>query len=93
MPSAASAADEKTVKKLVLCFDGTGNVFSGSTADTNVVKIYDKLDRDADEQYHYYQSEFAIFYLVASLRRNSWYRHLRHQRRFYEQEFLGRYYQ
>lgn len=57
---------EKKVKKLVLCFDGTGNVFSGSTADTNVVKIYDKLDRDADEQYHYYQSECALFTVLFS---------------------------
>lgn len=29
--------------KLVLCFDGTGNTFSGSNADTNVVKILNKL--------------------------------------------------
>lgn len=59
MSSADPAVGQKISKKLVLCFDGTGNIFSGSTADTNVVKIYDKLDRDCDEQYHYYQSEFA----------------------------------
>ncbi|RYC60927.1 hypothetical protein CHU98_g5282 [Xylaria longipes] len=34
-------------KKLVLCFDGTGNTFSGSNADTNVVKLLNKLDRHA----------------------------------------------
>ncbi|KAK5636739.1 hypothetical protein RRF57_012451 [Xylaria bambusicola] len=44
-------------KKLVLCFDGTGNTFSGSNADTNVVKILNKLDRHAPRQFHYYQSE------------------------------------
>lgn len=45
-------------KKLILCFDGTGNTFSGSNADTNVVKILSKLDRNHPGQYHYYQSEF-----------------------------------
>lgn len=48
-------------KKLVLCFDGTGNTFSGSNADTNVVKILNKLDRHAPRQFHYYQSEFCQF--------------------------------
>jgi len=51
--------EKKAVKKLVLCFDGTGNAFSGSTADTNIVKIYDKLNRDTDDQYHYYQREYS----------------------------------
>lgn len=46
-------------KKLILCFDGTGNTFSGSNADTNVVKILSKLDRNHPSQYHYYQSEFS----------------------------------
>lgn len=45
-------------KKLVLCFDGTGNTFSGSNADTNVVKILSKFDRNDPHQYHYYQSKF-----------------------------------
>lgn len=45
-------------KKLILCFDGTGNTFSGSNADTNVVKILSKLDRNHPGQYHYYQSKF-----------------------------------
>lgn len=47
-------------KKLVLCFDGTGNEFSGSNADTNVVKLLKKLDRNPPGQYHYYQSKFLI---------------------------------
>lgn len=51
----ASPAPGKQVRKLVLCFDGTGNTFQGNTSDTNVVKIYDKLNRDDDYQYHYYQ--------------------------------------
>jgi uncharacterized protein (DUF2235 family) len=41
-----------------LCFDGTGNTFSGSNADTNVVKLLNKLDRHAPRQFHYYQSKF-----------------------------------
>lgn len=48
----------RAAKKLVLCFDGTGNEFSGSNADTNVVKLLKKLDRNAPNQYHYYQSKF-----------------------------------
>ena len=43
--------------KLVVCFDGTGNQYSGDTSDTNVVKLYQKLDREALNQYHYYQRE------------------------------------
>ncbi|GKU13910.1 unnamed protein product, partial [Fusarium langsethiae] len=35
----AETADSTEPKKLILCFDGTGNTFSGSNADTNVVKI------------------------------------------------------
>lgn len=47
-------------RKLVLCFDGTGNAFSGSNADTNVVKLLNKLDRNHPNQFHYYQSEFLF---------------------------------
>ncbi|KAI1820640.1 hypothetical protein F4861DRAFT_50372 [Xylaria intraflava] len=48
-------------KKLVLCFDGTGNSFSGSSADTNVVKILNKLDRHAPRQFHYYQTGIGTY--------------------------------
>ena len=53
---AAIVPDEYT--KLILCFDGTGNTFSGTNADTNVVKILRKLDRNNNKQYHYYQSMY-----------------------------------
>ena len=43
--------------KLIVCFDGTGNQYSGNTSDTNIVKLYQKLDREALNQYHYYQRE------------------------------------
>jgi uncharacterized protein (DUF2235 family) len=46
---------EKIPDRLVLCFDGTGNKFSGSSGDTNIVKLYQMCDRDAKWQYHYYQ--------------------------------------
>lgn len=50
---------KRTPRKLVLCFDGTGNTFTGSNSDTNVVKILSKLDRNDPDQYHYYQSELV----------------------------------
>jgi uncharacterized protein (DUF2235 family) len=40
-------------KKFVLCFDGTGNKFSGTEADSNILKIYRMLDRNGDDQFHY----------------------------------------
>ncbi|KAI1431533.1 hypothetical protein GGR50DRAFT_699864 [Xylaria sp. CBS 124048] len=54
-------------KKLVLCFDGTGNTFSGSNADTNVVKLLNKLDRHDPHQFHYYQSGFLLLLLIDHL--------------------------
>jgi hypothetical protein len=42
-------------KKFVLCFDGTGNKFSGTDSDSNILKIYRMLDRNGDDQFHYYQ--------------------------------------
>ena len=56
--------DKKKIKepsKLVLCFDGTGNAFSGTESDTNIVKLYQKFDRTAPNQYHYYQRECLRF--------------------------------
>jgi uncharacterized protein (DUF2235 family) len=41
--------------RLVLCFDGTSNRFQANSADTNIVKIYEMLDRESNNQYHYYQ--------------------------------------
>jgi uncharacterized protein (DUF2235 family) len=46
---------DKPPSKLVLCFDGTGNKFSGDSSDTNIVKLYQMLDRSAKGQFHYYQ--------------------------------------
>ncbi|KAI5926182.1 hypothetical protein F4810DRAFT_707793 [Camillea tinctor] len=51
----------KTPRRLVLCFDGTGNAFNGDSSDTNVVKIYQMLDRDNAEQFHYYQPGIGTY--------------------------------
>ncbi|KAI1068480.1 hypothetical protein LB507_004349 [Fusarium sp. FIESC RH6] len=52
---------ENEYTKLILCFDGTGNTFSGTNADTNVVKILRKLDRNSNKQFHYYQTGIGTY--------------------------------
>ncbi|KAJ9493548.1 hypothetical protein H2202_010989 [Exophiala xenobiotica] len=47
--------------RLVLCFDGTSNRFQANSADTNIVKIYEMLDRETDDQYHYYQPGIGTY--------------------------------
>ncbi|KAL4868094.1 hypothetical protein BDV12DRAFT_186231 [Aspergillus spectabilis] len=47
--------------RLVLCFDGKGNKFCADESDTNVVKIYESLDRKDGNQYHYYQPGIGTF--------------------------------
>lgn len=47
----------RETRKLVLCFDGTGNKFHGDDSDSNILKVFRMLDREADDQYHYYQRE------------------------------------
>ncbi|KAH8899928.1 hypothetical protein GQ53DRAFT_869172 [Thozetella sp. PMI_491] len=37
-------------KKLVLCFDGTGNKFKGDDSDSNILKIFRMLDRTSNNQ-------------------------------------------
>ena len=41
--------------RLILCFDGTGNMFQGNPGDTNIVKLYGMFDRNNTSQMHYYQ--------------------------------------
>lgn len=45
----------RAAKRLILCFDGTGNNFQGNTGDTNIVKLLDMFDRSSPNQMHYYQ--------------------------------------
>ncbi|KAL3487813.1 hypothetical protein BJX62DRAFT_240649 [Aspergillus germanicus] len=54
-------AQEKIGRRLVLCFDGTGNKYCANESDTNVVKIYEMLDRKDSNQYHYYQPGIGTF--------------------------------
>ncbi|KAL6353707.1 hypothetical protein LRP88_12695 [Fusarium phalaenopsidis] len=61
LPEAAAAASGDGYKKIILCFDGTGNTFSGTNADTNVVKILRKLDRNHPNQFHYYQTGIGTY--------------------------------
>lgn len=69
-------------RNLLLFFDGTGNEFSGTEKDTNVVKLLSMLDRNHEDQFHYYQSKhFAHDMHVPRLKNcNSWYRNLPSQR-------------
>ena len=42
-------------KTFVLCFDGTGNKFSNTDGDSNILKIFRMLDASDPTQLHYYQ--------------------------------------
>lgn len=42
-------------RNFVLCFDGTGNKFSGTDGDSNILKIFRMLDRNDPNQLLYYQ--------------------------------------
>lgn len=53
-------------KKFVLCFDGTGNKFSGTDSDSNILKIYRMLDRNGDDQFHYYQPGIGTYITKAN---------------------------
>ncbi|KAK2036328.1 hypothetical protein LZ31DRAFT_601367 [Colletotrichum somersetense] len=82
MPSALSNGNQKTEqspapKKLVLCFDGTGNTFTGSNSDTNVVKILSKLDRNDPSQYHYYQTGIGTYDINDESVNKSWFGEVR----------------
>lgn len=37
-------------RKLILCFDGTGNKFRGDDSDSNILKIFRMLDSNANDQ-------------------------------------------
>ncbi|KAJ6445013.1 Cellular retinaldehyde-binding/triple function [Purpureocillium lavendulum] len=67
-------------RKLILCFDGTGNKFHGDESDSNILKIFRMLDRTAGDQYHYYQPGIGTYVVSDSLshsglraRVKSWY--------------------
>ncbi|KIW11658.1 hypothetical protein PV08_10960 [Exophiala spinifera] len=53
--------EASTKNRHVLCFDGTSNRFQANSADTNIVKIYEMLDRETSDQYHYYQPGIGTY--------------------------------
>lgn len=62
-------------RRLVLCFDGTGNQYMGTEEDTNIVKIYEALERHKPGQYAYYQRELTPYRIELrrlTLLENSW---------------------
>ncbi|CAJ0552178.1 Ff.00g061570.m01.CDS01 [Fusarium sp. VM40] len=74
------ADPDRKPRKLVLCFDGTGNKFHGDDSDSNILKIFRMLDRQASDQYHYYQPGIGTYVISGSLthsgvraRFRSWY--------------------
>jgi uncharacterized protein (DUF2235 family) len=58
-------------KKFILCFDGTGNKFSGTDSDSNILKIYRMLDRNDSSQFHYYQPGIGTYVTTDSLSHTS----------------------
>ena len=69
----ASSKPTANTKRLVLCFDGTGNTFQGNPSDTNIVKLLNMFDHTAKDQDHYYQRMQCSFpyTLILSLDRKS----------------------
>ncbi|KAL0938208.1 short chain dehydrogenase reductase family [Colletotrichum truncatum] len=67
-------------RKLILCFDGTGNKFRGDDSDSNILKIFRMLDSSANDQFHYYQPGIGTYVVSDTLTHNglrakckSWY--------------------
>ncbi|KAI2464197.1 hypothetical protein F4781DRAFT_413754 [Annulohypoxylon bovei var. microspora] len=58
-------------RKLVLCFDGTGNKFRGDDSDSNILKIFRCLDRESGNQFHYYQPGIGTYVVSNSLSHTS----------------------
>ncbi|KAK7180614.1 short chain dehydrogenase reductase family [Paraphaeosphaeria sporulosa] len=69
MPATTAVSVSRHRRKFILCFDGTGNKFSGTDADSNILKIYRLLDRNEDDQFHYYQPGIGT-YIVTSSRKD-----------------------
>ena len=63
-PNEALKRKKESTGKLLCCFDGTGNQFLGDTSDTNIVKLYQKFDRNAPDQFHYYQRKPTLKQLI-----------------------------
>ncbi|KAI8268685.1 hypothetical protein K4K58_004386 [Colletotrichum sp. SAR11_239] len=57
-------------RKLILCFDGTGNKFRGDDSDSNILKIFRMLDSNANDQFHYYQPGIGTYVVSDNLTHN-----------------------
>ncbi|KAK1244346.1 hypothetical protein MKX07_003145 [Trichoderma sp. CBMAI-0711] len=68
---ASPAPQSRKPRKLILCFDGTGNKFHGDESDSNILKIFRMLDRTADDQFHYYQPGIGTYIVSTSLSHTS----------------------
>ncbi|KAL2392867.1 hypothetical protein ABEF93_002193 [Exophiala dermatitidis] len=55
----------------VLCFDGTGNKFSGTDADSNILKLYRMLDRTDATMYTFYQPGIGTYVASHSMQTTS----------------------
>jgi uncharacterized protein (DUF2235 family) len=64
-------------RKFILCFDGTGNKFSGTDADSNILKIYRMLDRTDHTQFHYYQPGIGTYITSNTLSHTGHFQRLR----------------
>lgn len=53
-PHSHSVEIARRRRKLILCFDGTGNKFKGNAGDTNILKIFRMLDRSGPEQCRFF---------------------------------------
>ena len=57
-PSADPHLYDPSKRRIVLCFDGTGNHYQGNPSDTNIVKLLEMFDHTKKNQKHYYQRTF-----------------------------------
>ncbi|KAH0846114.1 hypothetical protein FOPE_11355 [Fonsecaea pedrosoi] len=55
----------------VLCFDGTGNKFSGKDTDSNILKLYRMLDRTDVNMYTFYQPGIGTYVSSHSIQTTS----------------------
>ncbi|EXJ91016.1 hypothetical protein A1O1_04123 [Capronia coronata CBS 617.96] len=61
----------------VLCFDGTGNKFSGTDADSNILKLYRMLDRSDASMYTFYQPGIGTYVTSHSMQTTSMFGRIR----------------
>ncbi|KAF2099020.1 hypothetical protein NA57DRAFT_38919 [Rhizodiscina lignyota] len=77
IPSRQTNPTSRKRRKFILCFDGTGNKFHGTDADSNILKIYRMLDRNDPSQFHYYQPGIGTYVSTSSLSHTSTYQRIR----------------